>query len=157
FHRTHDDLDRELLFKESLVAVYRPGDLALQDAGKLRWADLAGKPILTLPHGSTFRDLAEAGFAAAGLALEPAMEATYVGTLLGLVRAGLGIAIVPGYATALGDRTHMRWQRLERPVIEREVVMVSRSGIALSPAATALAEHLKAAVRGKTPARPARR
>lgn len=146
FHKTQDDLSRVLLFRESLVAVFaRTHALAHQgrkERKHLRWSDLEGEPVLTLPRGSIFRDLAEQGFAAAGLTLEPALEASYVGTLLGMVRAGLGVAIVPGYATALGDRASLSWKRLERPVVEREVVMVHRNTTALSPAAQAFADHV---------------
>ena len=143
FHPTRLDVERLLLFRESLVAVYRrdrpPGR---RGASRLTWRDLRDKPVLTLPRGSVFRDLAEAGFDACGIPLEPAMEATYVGTLIGLVRAGVGIAIVPGYATALADTKTLAWQRLERPVIDREVVMVKRTGRTLSPAAEALQAHV---------------
>jgi len=101
---------------------------------------------VSLRRGSVFRDLAEGGFAAAGLHLEPAFEADYVGSLIGLADAGLGGAIVPGYATALTDRGRIRWKRLERPVVEREVTMVRRVGPSLSPAAQALAEFIVARV-----------
>jgi DNA-binding transcriptional LysR family regulator len=76
------------------------------------------------------------------MSLSPAFEAEYVGSLIGLADAGLGVAIVPGYATALIDRTRIRWKRLERPVVEREVFMVNRSGPTLSPAAQAFAEFV---------------
>jgi DNA-binding transcriptional LysR family regulator len=59
-----------------------------------------------------------------------------------LVKVGLGVAIVPAHATVLLDRTSVGWKRLEKPAIEREVVMVHRAGISLSPAAQAFAEHL---------------
>lgn len=141
FHKTQDDLHRLLLFKESLVAVFaRNHPLAARK--HLRWSDLRGEAVLTLPRGSVFRDLAESGFVAAGMTLEPALEATYVGTLLGMVRAGMGVAIVPGYATALGDRASLAWMRLERPVVEREVVLVHRNTTTLSPAAQAFADHV---------------
>lgn len=143
FHKAHGDLHRVLLFKESFVAVFaRKHPLAGSDRKHLRWSDLKDQPVLTLQRGSVFHDLAEKGFAAAGLTLEPALEASYVGTLLGMVRAGLGVAIVPGYATALGDRASLAWKPLERPVVEREVVMVHRNTTALSPAAQAFAEHV---------------
>lgn len=75
FHPSELGLQRVLLFKESLVAVF-PRAHAFGDAARLRWRDLKGAPILALPRGSVFRELAETGFAAASLALEPAFEAT---------------------------------------------------------------------------------
>ena len=148
FRQPRSDVEPRLLFRESLDAVFlrnlppvrRPG-------GRLTWHDLRDVPVLTLPRGSVFRDLAEAGFSACGIDLIPAMEATYVGTLLGLVRAGLGVAVVPGYATALADGEVFSWQRLERPVIRREVLLVRRRGRSLSPAAEALQAHILQSVR----------
>ena len=71
---------------------------------------------------------------------EPAMERT-----LALAGRGLqanGVAIVPGYATALTDRRRIRSKRIEKPVVEREVLMVHRSGPTLSPAAEAFAQFV---------------
>lgn len=136
FSGSEEGLQRVFLFKEALVAVF-PASHAFASAIRLTWRDLAKVPILALRRGSVFRDLAERGAAAAGAVLNPAFEADYVGSLMGLADAGLGVAIVPGYATALADPSRLRWRRLEKPVVEREVLMVHRVGPALSPAAEA--------------------
>jgi DNA-binding transcriptional LysR family regulator len=141
FRKTEADLVSVLLFKEPLVAVF-PKRHAFGRAARLTWQDLQGSPILTLRRGSVFRELTQAGLVAAELPLEPAFEATYSGTLIGLVKAGLGVAIVPAHATALVDTKSVGWKRLEKPAIEREVRMVHRAGLSLSPAAQAFAEHL---------------
>ncbi|HEU0204948.1 MAG TPA: LysR substrate-binding domain-containing protein, partial [Burkholderiaceae bacterium] len=141
FPRTEHDLQRRLLFKEAMVAVF-PASHPFARAARLSWRDLAKAPVLTLRRGSVFRDLAEAGFSAAGLTLEPAFEVDYAGSLIGLVDAGLGVAVVPGYATALTDKRRIRWKRLEKPLIEREVLMIHRAGLSLSPAAQAFADFL---------------
>jgi len=154
FARTEEDLQRVLLFKEAMVAVF-PASHPLSRATRVTWQDLAEVPVLTLRRGSVFRDLAEAGFAAAAVTLDPAFEADYVGSLIGLADAGLGVAIVPGYATALTDRSRIRWKRLEKPVVEREVLMVHRAGPTLSPAAQAFADFLLK--RGVLPAPASRR
>lgn len=141
FRKTEADLSSALLFKEPLVAVF-PKRHALGRADRLAWKDLHGSPILALRSGSVFRELTQAGLVSAGLPLEPAFEATYSGTLIGWVKAGLGVAIVPAHATALVDNKSVGWKRLEKPAIEREVLMVHRAGVSLSPAAQAFAEHL---------------
>lgn len=148
FRRTEDDITQRLLFRESLGAALPKGH-RLKRKPTLIWADLEGEPILALHRGSVFRDLADTGFAAAGLAMEPIFEASYVGTLLGLVATGLGIAIVPGHAVAMADRTLISWKRLEAPVVEREVACAHRTGFSLSPAAEAFVAHLAAAAQGR--------
>lgn len=134
-------LQRTLLFTEALVAVF-PAAHSFSRRKRLAWADLAAQPVLALRRGSVFRDLTEAGFASAGIALQPAMEANYVGSLIGLVDAGAGVAILPGYATGLTDKSRTRWLRLEKPVIDREVSLVHRAAASLSPAALAFAEFI---------------
>ncbi|AGW90236.1 MULTISPECIES: LysR family transcriptional regulator [Cupriavidus] len=141
FRRTEDDLSSVLLFSEPLVAVF-PRRHALARLGRLTWQDLKGFPLLTLRSGSVFRELTQAGFVAGELPFEPALEATYSGTLIALVKAGLGVAIVPAHASELLGNASVAWKRLEKPVIERDVLMVHRAGVALSPAANAFAEHL---------------
>ena len=141
FFRTEQDIQRRLLFKEAMVAVF-PASHLFARAKRLTWKDLASTPVLVLRRGSVFRELAEAGFAASGLTLEPEFESNYVGSLLGLTDAGLGVAIVPGYATVLSDESRIAWKRLEKPVVEREVSVVHRAGPSLSPAAQAFVDFL---------------
>jgi DNA-binding transcriptional LysR family regulator len=156
FFRTEHDLQRRLLFKEAMVAVFLASHPFAQ-ATRLTWKELATTPVLTLTRGSVFRDLAEAGFSAAGLTLEPAFEANYVGSLIGLVDAGLGVAIVPGYAAMLTDQRRIAWKRLVKPVVEREVLMIHRAGSTLSPAAQAFADFLVEQDLGRRPAHQRRK
>lgn len=146
FDGDEPDLDRVLLFRESLVAVF-PKDHAFGKVRTLPWRMLADAPTMVLPRGSVFRDLAERGCADAGITLTPAFEATYVGTLIGMVGAGLGIAVVPGYATALADPATTAWRPLAQPVVQRDVAIVHRAGMSLSPAARAFIDFLQAAER----------
>lgn len=141
FPGTEVDLDRMLLFTEAMVAVF-PATHPFASMRRLTWTDLASAPILTLRSGSVFRDLTEAGFSAVGLTLQPAFEADYAGSLVGLVAAGLGVAILPGYATSLTDKNRIKWRRLEKPLVEREVLLVRKQGASASPAVQAFVDFL---------------
>jgi DNA-binding transcriptional LysR family regulator len=141
FPASEADLQRVLLFTEAMVAVF-PAAHRFASVKRLTWEQLAAEPILALRRGSVFRDLADAGFASVGQTLAPAFEAEYAGSLIGLVDAGLGVAILPGYAAKLMDRTRIRWHRLEKPVIDREVSLVQRVGPTPSPAAQAFVDFL---------------
>jgi DNA-binding transcriptional LysR family regulator len=136
------DLTRTLLFAEAMVAAF-PAGHPFGAKKRLAWAELAGQPVLAMRRGSVFRDLTEAGFSAAGVPLEPVFEANYAGSLIGMVDAGVGVAILPGYATKLMDRARIRFHRLEKPVIDREVVLVHRAGASLSHAAQAFVEFVR--------------
>lgn len=142
FGLTPDGVHASVLFREPLAAVF-PIDHALAGKPQLNWSDLRDMPLLALPRGSVLRELADSGLIAAGLEGEPVFEATYVGTLIGLVKAGLGVAIVPGSATVLADQSKIAWKRLDNPVIEREVFLIHRGAGSLSPAAEALIETIE--------------
>jgi DNA-binding transcriptional LysR family regulator len=144
FAASETDLARTLLFAEAMVAVFAATH-PFAARKRLAWNDLASEPIVALRRGSVFRDLAEIGFASAGLTFLPTFEADYAGSIIGLVDAGLGVAILPGYATKLTDATRIRWRRLEKPVIDREVCLVQRVGSTPSAAAQAFVEFISRA------------
>lgn len=116
----------------------------------LRWADLADVPIIVLTRSSALRLRAEVGFEAAGLTLLPAFEVEQIATALALAKAGLGVAILPGYARAGGPKG-MVAQTLHDPVLGREVALIYAADRALSPAAMAFADHLTHSVRQLAP------
>ena len=147
FAATESDLQRKLLFTEAMVAIF-PVSHPFAAKKRITWDDLAKQPIVALRRGSVFRDLAEAGFSSAGVEWEPSFEAEYAGTVIGLVDAGMGVAILPGYAAKLADSARLRWQRVEKPVIDREVSLVLRAGPAPSPAAEAFVEFITAVPAG---------
>jgi DNA-binding transcriptional LysR family regulator len=150
------DIQRTLLFSEAMAAAF-PAGHAFARLQQLTWADLAQAPVLALSRGSVFRDLTEAGFAAAGLMLKPAREANYAGSLIGMVDAGLGVAILPGYAVKLADPARIGWRRVENPLIDREVALVQRAGVSLSHAAQGFVDFIVApAAPAPARAKPAR-
>lgn len=139
--RTESGLHTQDLFDESMVAIFT-SDHALCRTKKLDWKHLEGQKLLLPKFGSVFRELAEKGFAAAGISPEPFFEANYVGTLIGLATEGLGIAIVPKYATSLADATKTEWRQLNKPIIKRRVCFMRRLDITMSPAVEAFADYL---------------
>ena len=116
----------------------------------LRWADLAQMPIIVLARSSALRLPVEMGFEAAGLTLGPAFEVEQIATALALANAGLGVAILPGYARA-GQQTGLYAHPLEDPTIHREVTLIHAADRSLSPAAAAFADHLTHSLRKHAP------
>jgi DNA-binding transcriptional LysR family regulator len=152
FAEGEPDLDRVVLFKDQLVAV-APNDHPVARKRRLAWADLPGTPLIFLTRDSVFRSLTEAGLEAAGVHVEPAIEVSYVGTALGLAQEGLGVAIVPGYASALVNPAKATWKALTQPRVDRDVSIVRLSQRPPTPAAAALADFLVAYARQQRMAR----
>ena len=155
FRERESGLQWTPLFQEPLVAVYPRGH-PIGKLPQLNWSDLAGLPVISLNRDSIFRDLAEDGFSQAGLALTPAYEVAYAGTVLALVRVGLGIGILPQCVGVLTDPS-ISLRPLENPQILRSVSVITRDGRSLSPAAEAFVDMLrKSAKVAAGPAAPLR-
>jgi DNA-binding transcriptional LysR family regulator len=138
-------LDAAPLLDDELVAVLPPGH-PLSRAARLTPAILAGEPLVLTAPGSSLRLLAERAFAEAGLVLLPAYEATYMSTAVALVRAGLGIGVLPAAALDLRLAPVLETRPILAPAMRRSILLLRRRGASLSPAAAALAEALRATV-----------
>ncbi|MGK9230941.1 LysR family transcriptional regulator [Inquilinus limosus] len=107
--RPPETLDKALeilfLFHESAVVAV-PEDHALAGRDRLAVADLAGEPLIvperrSRPHS---HDLTVKLFAEAGLQPDIAQVADEKQTIVNLVAAGLGVAIVPRWTSRLATR-----------------------------------------------------
>lgn len=131
---------RELLRDELLAVV--PARHALAGKSSVNWRDLAGESLALLPRQSSVREIADAGFAASGAAQEPAYEVANMVTALGMVRAGLGVTIMPRIALMELNMKGLRALRISEPRPERRIGIITRTDRALSPAAAEYVEML---------------
>jgi DNA-binding transcriptional LysR family regulator len=76
----------------------------------------------------------------------PAGEVLAMVTLLEMVRAGLGITVLPELAKPGPSEPSLVFRRLVNPVVERELGFVSRKNQALSSAARTVWEGISAQV-----------
>jgi len=99
---THPELDAERALAEPLVAAL-PEDSPLADHAALRLDDLRDESFIGYaPHeASYFHDLLIGLFAGAGLQPRIVQRLTQIHSILALVRAGIGIALVPAAAERL--------------------------------------------------------
>ena len=97
------------------------------------------------------RTLIDRAFESIGQLVVPAYEASYVPTALGLVKAGLGVAVI-AFSAADEAATHaagLRARVIEHPMLVREISLIESTKRSLSPAAQQFLE----AVRERTPRR----
>ena len=81
------------LSRERLVAVLAEGH-RLAERRRLRLEDLADEPFVDFPEGSSGREQSDLAFDRAGLRREVSFEVNTADLLTGLVRQGLGAALV---------------------------------------------------------------
>ena len=112
-------------------------DHPLAKARTLRLAALLDEPLILMDRDSSVRRIVDAACASIGRMAEPAFEAAYMSTAIGLVRAGMGATLLPSSAAELRATSDLTIRDLDTPRIERELGVLKQRRRAYSPAAEA--------------------
>ncbi|MEU6537726.1 LysR substrate-binding domain-containing protein [Streptomyces sp. NPDC047000] len=131
---------RELL-REDLVVVSSPDAPAPGRGAAVRVGDLEGERLVMFRHGYDLRELTVAACRAEGFEPSFAVEGGEMDAVLGFVRAGLGVAVVPRMVAVRSGRD-LRVTPLARPGLYRTVAVAHRSDVAPPRAARELQEML---------------
>lgn len=118
----------------------------------MRWEELAAWDQVRVSHASRNRFFIYHALAELPALPRPVCEVQHVSTLIGLVEAGLGVAIVP-QLTLPHPPASIVGIALEPPAT-RTIGLIQRAGRTLSPAASAFSKLLVEASRARTPRRP---
>ncbi|MBL8351486.1 MAG: LysR family transcriptional regulator [Burkholderiaceae bacterium] len=105
-------------------------------------ADLAGFPFVHLSRTSSVRQYVDA--ATHPNPLPPALEVDQLATVAGMVRAGIGISVVPALTLYQFRAAELVTRALRWPGLERSLYLVARRDRALSFAATAFYDWVMA-------------
>lgn len=112
---------------------------------ELPWRELAGEPLALMQPGSGLRKLSERGLAQIGEPVDPAYEVSNVTTAVGLVEAGLAVAVLPRYALIRTRAVGVRAVPLIDPVVERAIVALNAPERPLTSAGEAFLAHFQQA------------
>ncbi|WP_453934146.1 LysR family transcriptional regulator [Acidovorax temperans] len=105
-------------------------------------ADLAGYPFIHLARHSSVRQYLEAAFRPQ--AMRTLMEVEQLATVTGMVRAGLGISVVPALTLFHFQQPGVVTRPLQLPGLQRQIYLVRRRDQSLSAAAQSLYEWMVA-------------
>lgn len=112
----------------------------------VRWREIVGEPLVMLRRGTGQRALVEATLKALGERVEPAHEVSNVGTAIGMVEAGLGLAVLPAFALESPPARGVTGVPLTEPVVHRDIVALSAQGRTLSVAGETFLAHVRRAL-----------
>lgn len=115
----------------------------------LAWRDLAGLPLILAARTSVHRALIQDALAGDGVRLGWAYEVLHMASAFHLVRAGLGVSVLPRIALRAAEAARLRAVPLREPLISRTLSLVHRRARGLTGAAEALAEQLRIAARAE--------
>ncbi|MEU2183477.1 LysR family transcriptional regulator [Streptomyces thermolilacinus] len=123
------------LLQEDLVVVSSAAGPAPRRP--VRIADLQGRPMVMFRHGYDLRELTVAACRAEGFEPSFTVEGGEMDAVLGFVRAGLGVAVVPSMVAARAGRD-VRVTALAPPGLRRTIALAHRSDVAPPRAAREL-------------------
>jgi DNA-binding transcriptional LysR family regulator len=129
------------LLREDLVVVSSPDAAAPGRGRTVRIADLEGERLVMFRHGYDLRELTVAACRAEGFEPDFAVEGGEMDAVLGFVRAGLGVAVVPRMVATRSGRG-LRVTPLARPGLHRTIALAHRSDVAPPRAARELQRML---------------
>lgn len=110
----------------------------------IRLQDLHGEPVLSLAASSGNKALLDQQLAQAGVALAGTHEAAHIWTLIGMVEAGLGCALVPAMALKSAP-TGVTAVALRANPLRRKIALLTAVERRLTPLAQRLLPELRAA------------
>ncbi len=109
---------------------------------KIVLADLAEFPLVLMDPETSVRTIVDAAFVSAGRIIRPAAEATYMMTAIGLVRAGLGITILPASAKEIDAEAALRARLIDDARFSRTISLIKRRKRTLPPVYEAFLKEL---------------
>ena len=133
-------VDFEPILRERFVLACPP-DHPLARKRAVDWDDIGAHPYMAVAQTSGNRLLLDRARRPADQRVPGFIEVSHVSTLLEMVRAGLGVAVVPRLAIAQG--AGLRAVPLKHQDLTRTLGVIRRAGHAPSPGARRLVELLK--------------
>lgn len=129
------------LLREDLVVVSSPERPAPGGGRTVRIPDLEGERMVMFRHGYDLRELTVAACRAEGFEPDFAVEGGEMDAVLGFVRSGLGVAVVPRMVATRSGRG-LRVTPLAPPGLHRTIALAHRSDVAPPRAARELQRML---------------
>lgn len=142
FRNTEPEVQLDPLYEDHLVAVI-PVSSPLAGKRRLVWKDLRAARLVMMTNASAFHYIVDRAVSQAGIQAAPTYEVGYMGTAIGLVEAGLGVAVLPAYARSMIDSKKALVRPIESPAVTRQISIVTRAGRSSSPAAEQFAAALR--------------
>jgi DNA-binding transcriptional LysR family regulator len=135
----------EGIHNDSFVVALRR-DHPLASRKSIQWSQIEHERLISVARTSGNRQLLDDAMSKVGVIPNYAFEVSHIGTLLGMVEAGLGIAAVPRTALPTNHPLVIGLP-LKNPVISRSLGLLRKQGSTLRPAAAMFHDHLFAALR----------
>lgn len=143
--------DRDIMADGFLIdrmCAFYPDGHPLAGRRPLSLAEVVVLPLILTARGTSVRTLVERTLEQEGLSISLACEANYMSTAVGMVRAGLGVSILPQSAVDTASCEGIGVEPIDAPGLTRRIGLIRKANRSLSPAAERFVAVLKEAARG---------
>ncbi|CAM4322176.1 LysR family transcriptional regulator [Bordetella tumbae] len=144
-HEDSYDLDHQAIVNDPFVAILPRAMTTNRKYITLK--ALNQIDLLALSHDTAVRATVELVFRNAGLRYRPKIELTHHQTVISMVEAGLGAAILPTICVPKEENADYQVLPIRPGVLTRQICIVTVNGKRLSPAAQACANQIVQALR----------
>jgi DNA-binding transcriptional LysR family regulator len=136
---------RQPMCQFRLMCISPPNPARRRARSSRTWSSLRDVPLIGLPADNPIQSLVETHLARIGRSHEQRQSVNFIGTIIAMVRAGLGHAVVPSFAIEECKRHEIQIDMLADPVVHLDLYLLSRRGNRPKPTAVDFASRLKAA------------
>ncbi|MDQ0626734.1 MULTISPECIES: LysR family transcriptional regulator [Paraburkholderia] len=125
-----DDANLEVLHAgiDRLVVVCPKRHTLAKQRRKITLADLAATPLVLTAQGTSVRAVVDSAFANARCVPEIACEPTYMMSAVAMVRAGLGVTILPASAREVRAEPELVARPVDDPAFTRPIALIKKRG-----------------------------
>jgi LysR family carnitine catabolism transcriptional activator len=135
FFRPATGIRRTPLFRFSLMVIRPDNNPAFRRAATTTWAALKGETSITLTPTSPLQQLIDKHLTQAGVVSYPNASLNFLNTLIALVEAGEGFAVIPSFGLPACRNRKVVVSRLVNPVVSLDFYQISNRAKTLPPGA----------------------
>jgi DNA-binding transcriptional LysR family regulator len=146
FFKAAPGLHRKPVGRFQLMRVAPAGTDEASPLGSVPWSSLRSVPLLALPQSNPIQKVIDVHLGAIGRADAERPAFNFFGTLISMVEAGFGTAVMPSFALAACRRHRVRTDILVKPKVGIDFYRVTRRGTAETEAMQAFTSALTAAL-----------
>jgi DNA-binding transcriptional LysR family regulator len=134
FFKPAPGIRRTPLFRFSLMVIRPDNDPALRRSSTT-WSALKGEPLISLVPGNLVQQFIDKHLARAGVFVHPRAVFNHLDTMIAMVEAGEGIAVIPSFVLPACRNRKVVMSRLINPVVNLDFSRISIRGKKLPPGA----------------------
>ena len=144
--RPYPELEFTLLTSDRFGLVCRRDDPLAREEGPFNWAGIDQKRLFIMASDTGFYTALQNTPEFVERCPTPAGEVLAMVTMLDMVRAGLGITLLPELARPAAVESELVFRRLTNPAVHRHLCLIRRRNEALSQGARRIWDYIRAQV-----------